>query len=220
MFRKKECGKCGEKVSKKYDFCPNCGNLINGNFKKEEDLGMLGKNDNVNEFEEFSKTIFGGSGNNILNKMLGSAMKMLEKEIEKEMKRKDNRPKTNFQLFINGKKLNFKNPKNSSPTNKREKIKEIFLNQFSQNNIKKFSKLPRIEPTTNIRRFSDKVIYEIYMPGIKSINDISIIKLENSIELKAISENKAYFKLIPISLPITNYGILKERLILEFGIKN
>ena len=58
------------------------------------------------------------------------------------------------------------------------------------------------------------------MPGIKSIKDISIIKLENSIELKAISKNKAYFKLIPINLPITNYGILKERLILEFGVKN
>jgi HSP20 family molecular chaperone IbpA len=220
MFKKEECRKCGEKVSKKYDFCPHCGNLVNGNSKKEGDLGMLGRDDNLNEFEELSKTIFRGGGNNMLNKMIGSVMKMLEKEMEKEIKRKDNQPKTNFQLFINGKKLNFNDSKNQPQENKREKIREIFLNQFSQNNIKKFSNLPRVEPTTNIRRLSDKVIYEILMPGIKSIKDISIIKLENSIELKAISKNKAYFKLIPINLPITNYGILKERLILEFGVKN
>jgi len=180
----------------------------------------LERDDNLNEFEELSKTIFRGGGNNMLNKMIGSVMKMLEKEMEKEIKRKDNQPKTNFQLFINGKKLNFNDSRNQPQENKREKIREIFLNQFSQNNIKKFSNLPRVEPTTNIRRLSDKVIYEILMPGIKSIKDISIIKLENSIELKAISKNKAYFKLIPINLPITNYGILKERLILEFGVKN
>ncbi|MAH03590.1 hypothetical protein CMI39_02270 [Candidatus Pacearchaeota archaeon] len=220
MFGKKECEKCKEKVNKKYDFCPHCGNLINGNYKKDEDLGMLGKNDNMNEFEELSKSLFGGRGNSMLNKMLGSAMKMLEKEMEKEIKRKDNQPKTNFQLFINGKRLNLNNSKNQPQVNKRQKMKEIFLNQFSKDNIKKFLKLPRVEPTTNIRRLSDKVIYEIYMPGIKSIKDISVIKLENSIELKAISKNKSYFKLIPISLPIVKYGLLKDNLILEFGVRN
>jgi len=38
--------------------------------------------------------------------------------------------------------------------------------------------LPRHEPATNIRRLSNKVVYEIEMPEIKSIEDISIIKLE------------------------------------------
>ena len=85
MFKKEECRKCGEKVSKKYDFCPHCGNLVNGNSKKEGDLGMLGRDDNLNEFEELSKTIFRGGCNNMLNKMIGSVMKMLQKEMEKEI---------------------------------------------------------------------------------------------------------------------------------------
>ncbi len=46
------------------------------------------------------------------------------------------------------------------------------------------------------------------------------MKLENSIEIKAITKDKAYFKIIPLNLPIINYNILKEKLILEFGVKN
>ena len=221
MFGKKECKKCREKVNKGYDFCPHCGYLLSKNSKKNEDLGMLGENDNIDEFERFSKSIFGGiNNNNMIGKMLGSVMKTLEKEMEKEMRKKDNQPKTNFQLFINGKKLDLNQSNNQNNITKGKKIKETFLSKFSQSNLKKFSSLQRIEPTTNIRRLSDKVIYEIYMPGIKSIKDISVIKLENSIELKAISKNKSYFKLIPISLPIVKYGLLKDNLILEFGVRN
>jgi HSP20 family molecular chaperone IbpA len=80
--------------------------------------------------------------------------------------------------------------------------------------------LERKEPKTNIRRLSNRVVYELEMPGVESLEDISIIKLENSIEIKAISKNKAYVKVIPINLPITNYNLSEGKLILELGIKN
>ena len=44
---------------------------------------------------------------------------------------------------------------------------------------------------------------------------MAIIRLENSIEIKALAKDKAYFKLIPISLPIKDYIIEDERLIIE-----
>ena len=42
-----------------------------------------------------------------------------------------------------------------------------------------------------MRRFADKIIYEISLPGVESTDDISVVRLENSIELRAIAKKKA-----------------------------
>jgi len=225
MFGKKECVNCEKKISNKYEFCPHCGSSFSES--RKEDFGMLGKDDSEeefgNEFEQFSKAIFGGIGGRMINKMLGSTMKMLEKEMQREMNKKDHQPRTNFQLFINGKKANLDNFNNLNfPVQKQKinkKIKEIKSVHFSKDKLKKFSKLKKEEPKTNIRRLADKVIYEINIPETSSINDVSIIKLENSIEIKAVAKNKAYFKVIPINFPVTDYDFLKGKLILEMDAR-
>lgn len=217
MFNKIKCNECGEKISAKFDFCPYCGLSTGSN---EEDWGLLGKNDQLKEINPFQNSMLGGFSGKMLNKMLAGAMNMLEKEMQKEMKNSNEMPmpsNTNFELYINGKKI--------SPSNikvmKKESIqpKKAQLNQLSQDNIKKFAELPKHEPSANVRRLSNKVIYELDVPGVKSINDISIIKLENSIEVKAISKDKAYKKLIPIDLPLKAYKLDKDKLILELGVK-
>lgn len=216
MFKKKECDKCKRKINSQYEFCPHCGNSLNKNFK--EDWGMLGKNDNSNEFKSFSNSMFGGD---MFGKMLGSAMRMLQKEMQKGVENNNFRPKANFRLMVNGKEVNFNNLQNQNKVIPvKRKIRTIKLpSMFSQENMKKFSSLPREEPLTNIRRLSDKMIYEISLIGVKSINDITIIKLEKSIEIKAIAEDKSYSKLISINLPIINYNFSKGKLVLEFGFK-
>jgi len=62
----------------------------------------------------------------------------------------------------------------------------------------------------------DKIIYELEIPEIKSLDDISILQLENSIEVKAVAKEKAYAKIIQIGLPVIGYGITKDNLFLEF----
>lgn len=217
MFNKIKCKKCGEKISDKYDFCPYCGLPAGSN---EEDWGLLGKNDQLKGADPFQNPMFGGFSGKMLNKMLAGAMKMLEKEMQKEMKnpKEMSMPSnTNFELYINGKKIS---PSNIKVTKKEvSPIKKSQLSQLSQDNIKRFAELPKHEPSANIRRLSNKVIYELDVPGVKSINDISIIKLENSIEVKAISQDKAYKKLIPIDLPLKAYKLDKDKLILELGVK-
>ena len=136
MFNRKKCGNCENTISKKYEFCPYCGSSTTENSEKREDLGMLGGNDFMNEFDRFSKSIFGGVGRSMINKMLGSAMKMLEKEMQKEVNKKDNlQPKSNFQLFINGKKINLGNSNNVSPQFKEQevqkRIKELLIGQLN-----------------------------------------------------------------------------------------
>jgi hypothetical protein len=212
MFKKKECKKCKRKVNDNYDFCPYCGNSLNKNFK--EDWGVLGKDDDIENLNN-SSSFFGKIGEDMMTKMLGGAMKMLQRELQKEMKNVG--PRKNFKLMINGKEVNL----NGAPKKKRivQKRKVKFLPPFSQETAKRFLKLIRKEPVTEIRRFSDKIIYEIFLPKVKSLKDISIVRLENSVEIKAIAEDNSYFKRIPINLPLLNYNFLDEKLIVEFAVK-
>lgn len=218
MMRKK-CNYCGEKTNSKNSFCPHCGNSLNKKHNPEN-WGMLGKED----FEERNSSqddILGGFAGNIFNKMLGSAMKMLEKEMKKEISRKDMPSKSNVRLMINGKEIDLNNnSRKNQPDEKERKATKMRFHGFSQENLRKFSELQKKEPSTNIRRFSDKLVYEISMPGVKSLKETSIVKLENSIEIKAIAKEKAYSKIIPVGLPILDYSIEKGKLILEFRTNN
>ena len=229
MFKKKICTKCGNKVNNKYEFCPYCGNKLTKNFR-EQDWGMLGKDDSINSINEikFPKA---------LNTIFNSLMKNLNKQFSELSKEKaDYQSKTNNKkenpVYKSGISISISSSGNRAPEirikslggnqklKQQEEIKKTIINNFSKKNLKKISGLPRQEPLTNIRRLSNKIVYEIKMPGVNSMKDVSIIKLENSIEIKALAKDKVYFKLIPINLPIRHYNFSKEKLILELGIKN
>ncbi len=196
MFKKKTCKNCGKKINSESNFCPNCGiNLKKGKEKyQKKDWGMLGKDDNPKQEE-----ILPGMSGGMLGKMLQGAMKMLEKEMQKDIKQNMNQ---NFKLMINGKEVNL----NQKP----QETKKL-----PANILKDFSKYPKHEPKTNIKRIENKLVYELNIPEVKSLKDVSIQKLENSIEIKAISKNKAYKKIIPFNLPILNYELSKDKLVLE-----
>ncbi len=97
------------------------------------------------------------------------------------------------------------------------KTKSIKLpkSKISDRRAQELAKLPRHEPETKIRRMTDKIVYEISLPGVKNEQDIMINKLQNSIEVKAFSKDKAYFKLIPLAFPIKSWKLKDERLVLE-----
>jgi|TARA_Y100000310_G_scaffold135136_1_gene134003 HSP20 family molecular chaperone IbpA len=226
MFKKKDCRKCGERVNSNYLFCPHCGNLT-GKKKSSKNSGMLGEDDFTNEFENFQESILGGVGGRALGKILESTISSLMKNVEKEMKKENQmrnqkkiaEPKTNFQLFINGKRV--ENLNDNPLTKQKVKIEREDFQEINlpQNDLKGFSNLPKNEPKTNVRRFSDKVIYEINIPGVKSLKDISITKLENNIEIKARTKDKAYNKLIPVNFPIVDYNFSRGKLFLELDSK-
>ncbi len=225
MFKRKECSKCNKKVSEKTNFCPNCGNSF---LENKEDFGMLGKEDSENLFENsnmLANSLLGNLGTNIFGKMLNSTMKMLEKEMQKEMNSPNfnNIPNGRFELFINGKRVNPENIKVSqkriNPEVKKQKVASR-AKHFSEEQQQKFSRLLHEEPKTNVKRLSDRVVYEIEIPEVSSLEDISIIPLENSIEIKAISKEKAYAKTLQINFPILSYDLLDKKLILELEAKD
>jgi len=244
MFKKIICNKCKKKVNEKYSFCPHCGNFLS--VKKEfnsiketktQDYGMLGRNDSNKNFIEGEIILPKG-----IEKIMNSLLKNLnleinevldQEDIEKNIKNqtnfKENSKRKNIQGFtINFSNLN-QNPKvNIIPLNKISKSKnnkiinekeEKLIRPFTNEQIEKFSNSKKEEPKTEIRRFSNTLVYEFLVPEVKSLEDVSMLKLENSIELKAIGKNISYKKIIPINLQIQDFSLSEGKLILEFLLK-
>ncbi len=209
MIKKKKCNVCKKKIKGSYSFCPNCGSQI-GNY--EERWGILGKND----LESEKPGILEGLGNKIINKMVSSTFKMLEKELKKGFSNPKNVPKTRMKLMINGKEIIPQGGKNYQ-TDSNTKFLPI---EFSNENLKRWKNMKKREPKSKLKRIEDKIEYEVEVPGVNSIKDISIIKLENSLEIKAVGKKTGYIKRIPINLPLKKYSLVKGILTLELDALN
>jgi len=224
MFSKKKCENCGEKINDSYNFCPYC-RISLGDF--EDDMGMLGKND-LDFFENMKmpmgfNTLFNSVLKN-LNKQF-TQMDEQERKIQKFPKGKTRKSGISISISTSqGKSPEIKIKSfGNSPQDKQERIeKEVrpFLKSFTEKDAKEFSRLPKKEPSTEVRRLSNKVIYEMKLPGVKSLDKISINQFENSIEIKALTKEKAYSKIIPINLPIKKYNLEKGKLILELDARD
>ncbi len=237
MFGKKKkqnkCARCGKKLEKKFDYCPYCGYSL-----KQKDRNEI--KDFSREIEKAMKMPFFVKFPfrqlvKQFEKQIDAQMRSIDKDLDKNKNVDSNKikkiPVSGISISISGsggkepvikmrnlggKNIGLENI-NKIKTNANQKIKEekIAL-PMTKAKTTKFAKLKKREPKTKIRRMTDKVVYEIDIPGIKSIKDIALTKLENSIEIKALAKDRAYFKLIPISLPIKKYSIDKEKLIIEF----
>jgi HSP20 family molecular chaperone IbpA len=216
MF-KKICTNCNNKINKNYDFCPFCGNNSNSKHHKE-DYGILGKNDVIenNFLNNNMNTPF-------IEKLFGQTLKILEKQMRtmsenQEFTKKEERIpqrfpiKNNIQFFINGKRIF---PEENQNIQNNIAPKNIKVNQLSKEKLEKLSKLPKKEPNSKVRRLGARVVYELELPGVNDINDILINRLENSIEIKALSEDTVYSKILNVNLPIIRYGLANGNLILE-----
>ncbi|NCN51579.1 zinc ribbon domain-containing protein [archaeon] len=211
MLNKKKCKVCKETVKRKQNFCPNCGSQLKN---YNETWGLLGRDDSINK----KPGIIEGFGDKIINKMISSTFKMLEKEIQKGFKGNQKTPQTKMKLMINGKEiLPQEAQKNAQKKDPNLKFLPI---EFSDENLKKWKKVKKKEPKSKLKRVEDKIEYEVEIPGVKSIKDISIIKLENSLEIKAVSDKAGYLKRIPIDLPLKKYSLVKGILTLELDAIN
>jgi len=215
MFNKNTCQSCGKKIKDSFNFCPNCGGKT-----KKENLGLLGEQDTLNTHQPL--LLPGpkpGILDSLIGKMVNSAFGAVEKELSKEMQ-KDlnnmmNMPKQNFQLMINGKKID---PASLGFGEPEKKEKPIRVNRIlTDKKRKEIAALPKKDPKTNVRRLSDKIIYEMDVPGVKTLEDVSINQLENSIEIKALANKKAYEKIIQVGMPIKRYFLSSGKLTLELA---
>lgn len=208
MFGSKiKCKFCGNKIEKKYQFCPYCGKNQNDKQEFFQPTFKMGF-----PFDQLVKH---------MSKQIESQFKEMDMELG-EFKMKENQmPKK-----MKGISISISSSGNGEPVIKvtnlgqgneqmiPEAPKQTPARKLSEKEIEAISKLPKADPVTNVRRLTDKIVYEINLPGVKK-EDIILTKLHNSIEIKAFSKEKAFFKLLPISLPIIKSELKEGKLILE-----
>ena len=236
MFGKKSCSRCGKRVEKTFEYCPYCGSSVKDKEDEQRDYGFIGKND----FGMGDVKLPLGF-NTIFRKLMREMDKQL-REIDRDMgerKYKDDfnidrdsaikqggisinissgagEPVIKVKSFGNLPEFKFmedevKRGNTGAPMKRLPKI--------SEEEARKLAKLPKTEASSKVRRLSGRVIYEIELPDVKDSKNIIINKLENSIEIKAFAEDKAYFKFLPVKLPIVRSVFSKGKLILELGDK-
>ena len=206
MFSKK-CKRCGDKIKEDYNFCPACGvSFKSENMKRN--WGILGNGEGGFENN------FQGFGGGFLDRMIGSTLKLLESELNSGV-RGQNNFSDNLRISINGKPVLMNKP---SSTISKKSLDLFSKKEFPKNKQEKLSKLPRVEPSVNIKRFSDKIVYEFAFLGVKSFEDVLLRKLESGIEIKAIAKDKVYVKTIIVKTPLINYSFSKGILSLEFAV--
>ena len=76
--------------------------------------------------------------------------------------------------------------------------------------------MPKEEPKTEVRRLGDRIVYELSTPGIKGKEDIMINRLEEGLEILAISKEKVYQKKLPLKLEVIDYSVSDGSLTIEF----
>ena len=207
MFVKK-CSSCSNKIKNDFQYCPFCGDDLKSKYEKE-DYGFLGRND-FDKKMDFS--------NGALEKMFDNLMKMFSKKMSDfnhiDNKKNQDMPGLNVQFFVNGEKVFPEKDSKKNPEKDFEKnIPQI--GEFPKEKQKLISRLPKQEPKSRVKRISGKIVYEIYVPGVRKLEDVMINQLENSIEIRAIASDRVYSKNINLGLNILRYYLTNDSLVLE-----
>ncbi len=229
MFNKKIKCLCGKKVDKKFEFCPYCGRNVQekANYEKVRDKQV----DAI--MKDFEKA-FGMPS--LMKFPFEGLVKKMVKDIDKQFQEHDEQlsKQNNPQIIKSGLSISINSSPEGEPIIKvrqlggnNTQIKNNFssINQpikdkklpekIKDRTAEKLSKLPKQEPETTVRRLTDRIIYEISLPGVKNEKNLFIQKLQNSIEIRAFSDKQSYFKMIPVSFPLKNWKFDNEKLILE-----
>lgn len=209
FFKKKSgeiCNNCKSQVKEEFSYCPFCGKSLISKAKQKEDYGMLGAHDGVEEMMEASAP---GITDKMISSLLSSVMKNLDKQLLKEI---ENAQVTNLP---NGIKIKI----GPQPMQKKKTEAKIVKRALTEDQLKRLSSLPRKEAKTNMKRLADKLVYELATPGVVATDDVFVSRLESGYEVKALGEKKMYVNTLPISLPIKNVILEKNKLIVEFNTK-
>jgi DNA-directed RNA polymerase subunit RPC12/RpoP len=217
FFNKKiRCSHCNSKIGSDNNYCNICGSKIKTKEKEIEDYGILGRIDEdmssqINPFKE--ETTF---TDKMINSFITSIMKSLEKQFsEMDKKLETDMQNAEVKQTPNGIMIRF-NPQMKSSNINKPQIK-VVKKQITDEQRDKISKLPRTKAKSDIKRLNKSLIYELITPGVSSMDDVFISKLEEGYEIKAIGTKKMYVNSFPIDLPLKRLSLQKDKLIVEFN---
>ena len=172
--------------------------------REEKDYGLLGRRD-IDDFAKKFEQSFRLTGNINISEIFNIASSLMN-ELTKSL--------NDSHDFPRGINITFSCKKPAAKI-ERASGKESCFSSFSEEKLRRYSKLSKTEPKTDIRRIGKKLLYKLEMPDVKNSEDIMISKFENSFEIRAIGDN-AYFKIIPLKLELLKWSFKDGTLILEF----
>ncbi|MBI5355294.1 MAG: zinc ribbon domain-containing protein [Candidatus Aenigmarchaeota archaeon] len=83
-------------------------------------------------------------------------------------------------------------------------------------------KVPEIteEPKYEVKRIGSRLIFSVKLHGVKDLRDVDVRALEESVEVRAYAENKAYFTIFPVprGAKIVNQTFGNDELVIEIKI--
>jgi HSP20 family molecular chaperone IbpA len=184
-----KCNECGLDLSEKWVFCPKCGSEVKAGSEKDY------------LFDE-------------LNKEAERICQKIDKDDLLDIKplfEKSNRA-SGFSIKI---------------TNTRGEKPKIDVKSFGDTHALQKPKKPNsrkipkkvVDPKTKINRLPTGLVIEIELPGVESAEDIEIHEFKESIEIRAFSKNRMYFKIlhIPKNVGLTTKELNNGRLKLAFS---
>jgi len=195
MFDKR-CSGCGDKVERKFRYCPWCGASLKGS---GDDFGMLGVDDD-GQVEENFKLPLG------LNKIMGSLVKQLEKDIGKIDMNAQGMPK-GFKIQIGGRM-----PMQMVQNKPKKKIENIVVDKEE---VDRRRKLKRVDADAKVKRLGDVVLYEIAAPGVSDKRDVVMTELETGLEIRIYTDDVCYVKTIPLKVEVLRWKAEKGKVLVE-----
>src|SRR3989344_5841179 len=215
MFSSKKCMRCEGRLKDEYSFCPYCRLDLRNPDADMNDFGMLGKNDSV-----FGAPLLGGGGmgisDSVFNSIFNNVMKMMESQMKNLIIDNadfgDSKPE--ITQLPNGIQIKI------GPKRQPNNVKESKVRVINDEQRDRMTKLPRSQAKTEVRRMSHGVVYELVTPGVDTVEDIFVSKVESGYEVKALGKKKVYFNSLQINLTLRKYSIKDNKLTMEFGLEH
>ncbi len=194
---KRKCRGCGEKIERKFNYCPWCGKGVKG----DSNMGMLGNSDSGNLVQDL-KLPFG------VEKIMGGLVKQLEKQLGNMDDNEKNGMPKGFKIQIARGPMG---PQVSQQSNVKKRVNIL----VSSEEAERRNNLEKVNARSRVKRLGDVIIYEIEAPGISKKEDVVVTELETGIEIRAYSKDKCYVKVIPLKVEILGIRIDREKVSVE-----
>lgn len=187
MFEKKKCPHCSRKIKNGWDYCPFCREDLTEKEKPETMFDPFGLSKNIEKgFERIDKQF---------NRDFSSMPKPKPKGMGISITihgGSNGKPMIEVRTSGNNRKME-PGIRSNLPGYGIEDAKT----QVPERVLTRIPKTTE-EPETRIENMGKRERIHIKLPDVKDEKDIEIRRLEQSVEVKAFSGDKAYFKLIPI----------------------
>lgn len=206
----KKCESCGRKVKEEFRFCPYCGaELIEEieirPFKPifediEKEFERIDKMFSSEFFRfpeiEFKPITRGGGISITIHSATGK------------------KPEVKVKTFGEYKKFE---PEIKRKLGLRAPVEEVEEEKV----VEKPKKIPKVteEPETKVEKVNNHLLITVKLPGVKSEDDVKIRRLEQSIEIRAFGDDKAYFTLVPIKPEMEIFRKSLENEVLKIELK-